>query len=115
MTKFKLRGLKRKMMKFRGWVLHFSLIFFIRRGLYQYTFIFKEKSFLQTNSKKKNPSNFFYIILLCVNFENLTAELHAISYVLNMYVRFCLNWILFTIWLINLFWINSINILWDLD
>ena len=41
-------------------------------------------------------------ILLCVNFEFLTTELH-VFYILNIYVKFCSTHMLFTIWSINLF------------
>ena len=44
--------------------------------------------------------NLFFF--LDVNFENLTIELRVI-YILNTHVKFCLNWMLFTIQLINLF------------
>ena len=35
-------------------------------------------------------------------FENLTIELHVL-YILNTHVKFCVNWMLFTISSINLF------------
>ena len=50
---------------------------------------------LQTNLER-NSSNFAYISLLDVNFENLTVEFH-VPYVLNMHIKFHSNWILFTI------------------
>ena len=40
-------------------------------------------------------------ILLDINFENITVGLHAL-YVLKTHVKFCLNWMLFTIQSINL-------------
>jgi len=43
---------------------------------------------------------------LGVNFENLTVEFH-VSYVLNMHIKFCSNWMLFTIQSIHLFFIHN--------
>ena len=63
---------------------------------------------LQTNLER-NSSNFTYISLLDVNFENLTVEFHVI-YVLNMRIKFRSNWILFTIWSINLFFIYNFKL-----
>ena len=56
---------------------------------------------LQT-SLEKNPSKSSYILLLNVNFENLIVVLHVL-YVLNIYVKFHSNRILFTIQSIKLF------------
>ena len=39
-------------------------------------------------------------------FKNLIIELHVL-YVLNTHVKFFANWILFTIWSINLFFIHN--------
>ena len=50
----------------------------------------------------QGSSNFFYIFLLDVNFENITVKFH-ILYVLNTHVKFCSNWMLFTIQSIKLF------------
>ena len=50
-----------------------------------------------------------YIFLLSMNFENLTVEFH-VSYVLNMYIKFRSNWILFTIWSTNLFFIYNFRL-----
>ena len=49
-------------------------------------------------------SNFSYISFLGVNFKNLTVEFHVL-YILNMHIKFCSNWMLFTIRSINLFFI----------
>ena len=43
-----------------------------------------------------NSLNFSYIYFLSVNFENLANEFH-VPYVLNMYIKFHSNWMLFTI------------------
>ena len=61
----------------------------------------KNKVSLQT-SLERNPTNSSHIFILSVNFENLTVEFY-VPYVLNMHTKFRLNWILFTIWSINLF------------
>ena len=45
---------------------------------------------------ERNLSNFSYIFLLDVNFENLTIEFHVL-YVLKTHAKFCSNWMLFTI------------------
>jgi len=45
---------------------------------------------------------------LSVNFENLIVEFH-VPYVLNMYIKFCSNRILFTIQSINLFFIHNLR------
>ena len=50
---------------------------------------------LQT-SLERNPTNSSCIFILSVNFENLTVGFH-VPYVLNMHIKFRLNWILFTI------------------
>ena len=50
---------------------------------------------LQT-SLERNPTNSSHIFILSVNFENLTVGFH-VPYVLNMHIKFRLNWILFTI------------------
>ena len=50
----------------------------------------------------QGSSNFFYIFLLDVNFENITVKFYVL-YVLNTHVKFCLNWMLFTIQSIKLF------------
>ena len=60
---------------------------------------------LQTNLEI-NFSNFSYTSFFCVNFENLTVEFH-VPYVLNMHIKLRSNWILFTIRLINLFFIHN--------
>ena len=46
--------------------------------------------------------NFSYISFLGMKFEILIVEFH-VSYMLNMYIKFHSNWMLFTIQLINLF------------
>ena len=56
-------------------------------------------------SLKKNPSNFIYIFLLDINFENLTIRLHVL-YILNTHVKFRSNRMLFTR-SINLFFIHN--------
>ena len=40
-------------------------------------------------------------------FKNLTVGLHVL-YVLNTYIKFCVNWILFTIHFINLFFMYNL-------
>ena len=60
---------------------------------------------LQTNLEI-NFSNFSYTSFFFVNFENLTVEFH-VPYVLNMHIKLRSNWILFTIRLINLFFIHN--------
>ena len=62
------------------------------------------KVFLQTNLKRTilNFSNIFFY----VNFENLTVEFH-VPHVLNMHIKFHSNQMLFTIGLINLFFIHN--------
>ena len=57
-------------------------------------------------SLERNSLNLSYIFLLNVNFENLTVELHNL-YVLNLYVKFHSNQILFTIQSINLFFVHN--------
>ena len=47
-----------------------------------------------------------YILFLSVNFENLTVKFH-VPYVLNMYIKFLSNQMLFTIQSINLFFIHN--------
>ena len=42
-------------------------------------------------------------------YENLTVELH-ILYVLNTYIKFCTNLMLFTIWSINLFFMHNFRL-----
>ena len=68
----------------------------------------KNKISFQTNLER-NSSNFSYISFLSINFENLTVEFH-IPYVLNMYIKFRSNRILFTIWSINLFFICNFKL-----
>ena len=55
---------------------------------------------------ERNLSNFSYIFLWDVNFENLTIEFHVL-YVLKTHAKFCSNWMLFTIWLITLLFIHN--------
>ena len=62
---------------------------------------------LQTNLKR-NFSNFSYNSFLGVNFENITVEFH-VSYVLNMYIKFHSNNILFTMQSINLYFIHNFS------
>ena len=62
---------------------------------------------LQTNLKR-NFSNFSYNSFLGVNFENITVEFH-VSYVLNMYIKFHSNHILFTMQSINLYFIHNFS------
>ena len=42
-------------------------------------------------------------------FNNLTVELH-VFYVLNTHIKFYINWILFTIQLINLFFMHNFRL-----
>ena len=51
---------------------------------------------------EKNFLNFLYIFFFSVNFENLTIKFH-VPYILNIHIKFRLNWILFIIQSINLF------------
>ena len=82
---------------------------FIVQGRWWQTIIYcKNKVSLKT-SLKRNSSNFSYISLLDVNFENLTIEFH-VPYVLNMHIKFRSNRILFTIWSINLFFIYNFRL-----
>ena len=69
------------------------------------TFVTLNKVYLQT-SLERNSSNFSYFSFLGVNFENLTVKFH-VPYVLNMHIKFCSNWMSFTIWSINLFFIHN--------
>ena len=68
----------------------------------------RKKVSLQT-SLERNSSNISYISFLGVNFENLTVEFH-VPYVLNMRIKFCSNWMLFTILSINLFFIYNFRL-----
>ena len=51
-------------------------------------------------------TSYISLFFFFVNFENLTIELH-VPYVLNMHIKFRLNWILFIILSINLFFIHN--------
>ena len=42
-------------------------------------------------------------------FKNLTVKLHVL-YVLNIYIKFCVKWILFTIWFINLYFLQNFKL-----
>ena len=57
-------------------------------------------------SSERNSLNLSYIFLLNVNFKNLIVGLHNF-YVLNLHVKFRSNQILFTIQLINLFFVHN--------
>ena len=59
------------------------------------------KIFLKT-SLEKNLSNFSYLFLFDINFENLVIRLHVL-YVLIMNIKFHSNWILLIIQSTNLF------------
>ena len=59
------------------------------------TYLNKDEIYLQV-SLDQNPSKYSCISLFNVNFENLTSGLHF-RYVLNKYVKFRINWKLFTI------------------
>ena len=50
----------------------------------------------------------FNKINITTYFINLTVELH-IFYAPNTHVKFCVNWILFTIWSISLYFIHNLN------
>ena len=63
---------------------------------------------LQTNLVR-NSLNFLYISFFGVKFENLTVEF-PIPYVLNIYIKFLSNRILFTIRSINLFFIQNFRL-----
>ena len=71
-------------------------------------YIYSNKVSLQT-SLEGNPSNLSYIFFSDVNFENLTVEFH-VPYVLNMYIKFRSNRILFIIWSMNLFFIHNFRL-----
>ena len=43
---------------------------------------------------------YIYIYIYIVNFENPTVKFHVL-YILNMNIKFCSNWMLFTIRSIN--------------
>ena len=64
-------------------------------------FLSSNKIFLQI-SLEKFFSKSLYFSSFSVNFESLTAEFH-VPYVLNIYIKFRSNRMLFTIQLINLF------------
>ena len=76
-----------------------------RWWLVGYVGFIKNKVSLQT-SLERNSSNFSYISFFCLNFEDLTVKFHVL-YVLNMHIKFLSNWILFTIWSVNLFFIHN--------
>ena len=48
----------------------------------------------------------YIFLFFSVNFKNLFVKLY-VSYVLNMRIKFCSNWILFIIRSINLFCIHN--------
>ena len=60
----------------------------------------------QENSPDRNLLYILKFFLLDINFKNIIIRLH-IFYVLNMYVKFCSNWMLFIILLIDLFFIHN--------
>ena len=62
--------------------------------------------FLKSLTNLELNPNFSYISFLWVNFENLVIEFH-VPYVLNMYIKFRLNRMLFTFRSINLFFIHK--------
>ena len=68
---------------------------------------FWNKTSLYT-SLEINSLNFSYISFLGVNFENLTVEFH-VPFAPNMHIKFCSNWMLFTIRSINLFFIHNLR------
>ena len=68
----------------------------------------ENKVSLQT-SLERNPSNLSYIFFSDVNFKNLTVEFH-VPYVLNMYIKFRSNRILFIIWSMNVFFIHNFRL-----
>ena len=49
------------------------------------------------------------IYLIFAPFKNLIVELYVI-YAFNTHVKFCVNWILFTIWLINLYFMHNFKL-----
>jgi len=59
-----------------------------------------------TREQSLNFSNFLYILFLGMNFKNLIVKFHVL-YVLNMHIKFRLNWMLFIIRSINLFFIHN--------
>jgi len=63
-----------------------------------------DKASLQINFER-NSLNCTYIFLLNVNFENPTVKLHVL-YIFHVYVKFRSNQILFTIRLMNLFFMH---------
>jgi len=54
------------------------------------------------NSHKKK-------INMTTYFENIIVELHTF-YVCNTHVKFYVNWILFTIWSLNLFFMHNFKL-----
>ena len=58
---------------------------------------------------ERNLSNFSYIYFLSVNFKNLVDEFH-VPYVLNMYIKFRSNQMLFTIRSINLLFVHNFRL-----
>ena len=56
---------------------HLFFFFFFFKSLLHHSLILEKNVSLQV-SLKKNPSNFIYIFLLDINFENLTFRLHAL-------------------------------------
>ena len=69
----------------------------------------KDKVSLQT-SLERNFLNSLFILLLDVNFENLTVGLLHILYVLNIHVKFHSIWMLFIILSINLFFMHKFRL-----
>ena len=59
---------------------------------------------------EKHFKLFIYQFFFFLNFENLPVEVH-VFYVLNMYIKFNSNQMLFTIRLINLFFYTQFYII----
>ena len=51
-------------------------------------------------------TNLLNKINITTYFENQTIKLYVL-YTLNTHVKFCVNWILFTIWSIKLYFIHN--------
>ena len=82
--------------------IYFPYNLFVRKFLnFLFIYSIKEKIWLHLLLKKKFNIDIY--------FENLTIELHDL-YILNTYVKFHSNRILFTIRSINLFFMNNFRL-----
>ena len=67
--------------------------------------VFLEQGF-SLNWFKEKSFRLILFYLLNVNFKNLTVKLHVL-YILNLYVKYCSNRVLFIIQSINLFLMHN--------